>query len=407
MDLHRHTHFSQYDGFDNSYNLAQLAKELGHTALGISDHGNTNGLVQHYLGCKEAGIKPVLGVEGYFIPVYKEQHRGYHLCLFAKNPTGYHNLNVLQYEGEKQKYYNPIWTFSLLEQYHEGLICTSACVASYSSQCIKENRLDKAEKYYKKMLDIFGEDFYIEIQPYKISEKGLQEKVNIENIELADKLGIKCILTSDSHRGRKEDFPTYLKMHEMAGHDLDHIEDTYKDRYMPSDDEMVQRFTEMHRNDFRGIKERSKGMIAALKEIEDKVDEDIFKDFKEILPVFSTNSIKKLQSDIQSGLQKRNKWKPEYIQRVKEEFKVIKQLGFADYFLIVADYVNWAKSNGIAVGPGRGSACNCLVAYALGITEVDSLLFGLDFRRFLRLDKTKLPKLYWAFLVNHVHGCVA
>lgn len=407
MDLHRHTHFSQYDGFDNSYNLAQLAKELGHTALGISDHGNTNGLVQHYLGCKEAGIKPVLGVEGYFIPVYKEQHRGYHLCLFAKNPTGYHNLNVLQYEGEKQKYYNPIWTFSLLEQYHEGLICTSACVASYSSQCIKENRLDKAEKYYRKMVDIFGDDFYIEIQPYKISEKGLQEKVNVANIKLADKLGIKCILTSDSHRGRKEDFPTYLKMHEMAGHDLDHIEDTYKDRYMPSDDEMVQRFAEMHRNDFRGIRECSKGMIAALKEIEGKVDEDIFKDFKEILPVFSTNSIKKLQSDIQSGLQKRNKWKPEYIQRVKEEFKVIKQLGFADYFLIVADYVNWAKSNGIAVGPGRGSACNCLVAYALGITEVDSLLFGLDFRRFLRLDKTKLPRLYWAFLVNHVHGCVA
>ena len=127
IDLHRHTQYSAFDGFGNSYDLAELAKELGHAALGISDHGNTNGLVQHYLACKAVGIKPILGVEGYFLPAYKEQTRGYHLCLFAKNAKGYHNLNAIQYEGEKQKYYNPIWTFKLLEKYHEDLICTSAC----------------------------------------------------------------------------------------------------------------------------------------------------------------------------------------------------------------------------------------------------------------------------------------
>lgn len=400
MDLHRHTMFSTYDGFGRSKELAELAKELGHTALGISDHGNTNGLVQHYKGCMEVGIKPILGCEGYFLPVYKEQTRGYHLCLFTKNKKGYHNLNALQYEGEKQKYYNPIWTFKLLEQYHEGLICTSACVASYSSQCIKEGKADKAIKYYKKMVEIFGDDFYIEIQPYKISEKGLQEKVNIENVKIADKLGIKCILTSDSHRGRKEEFPTYLKMHEIAGHNLEDIENTYKERYMPSDDELAQRFVEMHKSDFRGIRERSKGMIEALKEIEDKVDPDIFSDLKEILPKYSDDSDKLLRKKIKQGLENRGKWIPEYKARVKEEYEVIKELGFHDYFLIVSDYVNWAKSQGIVVGPGRGSVCNCLIAYALGITEVDSLLFGLDFRRFLRIDKTKLPDCDVDFQTN-------
>ena len=105
MDLHRHTECSTYDGYGKPKELAKLAKELGHTALGISDHGNTNNLVQHYKACMEVGIKPILGVEGYFLPKYIEQHRGYHLCVFAKNPKGYHTLNALQTEGEKQKYY--------------------------------------------------------------------------------------------------------------------------------------------------------------------------------------------------------------------------------------------------------------------------------------------------------------
>ena len=393
MDLHRHDEYSSFDGFGKAGELAKLAKELGHTALGISNHGNTNGLVQHYLACKENGIKPVLGCEGYFLPQYKEQHRGYHLCLFAKNAEGYHNLNALQYEGEKQKYYNPIWTFKLLEEYHKGLICTSACVASYSSQCIKDNKNKLAIKYYKKMVEIFGDDFYIEIQPYKITDKGLQEKINVANIKIAKQLGIKCILTSDSHRGAKDDFETYLKMHEIAGHDLDDIEATYKERYMPSDIEMGKRFVKMHEADFGDAKGLAKGMLKNLKEIEDKVDEDIFKDFQELLPKYSKDSESLLKQKIKDGLTKKGKWDKKYQERVKQEFHVIKSLGFHDYFLIVSDYVNWAKSQGISVGPGRGSACNCLIAYALGITEVDSLLFGLDFRRFLREDKKKMPDI--------------
>lgn len=414
MDLHRHDEASTFDGFGKPSELAALAKKLGHTALGISNHGNTNNLVQHYLACKEAGIKPVLGVEGYFIPVYKEQHRGYHLCLFAKNHKGYHNLNALQYEGEKQKYYNPIWTFKLLEKYHEGLICTSACVAGYLAQCLKDEKYEQAEKFVKKMVEIFGNDFYIEIQPYKISEPGLQEEINVEAIQIADKLGVKCILTSDSHRGEKDDMSTYLKMHEIAKHDLDHISNTYSERYMPSDNELLQRFIEMHKKNFgSNVKKIGMKMIKNLKEIEDKVEEDIFKDLKQLLPKYDKDSDALIKKKIKEGLKRKGKWTkchPEtgmdYISRAMEEYKVIKSLGFQDYFLIVADYVNWAKEQGINVGPGRGSACNCLVAYALDITNVDSLLFGLDFRRFLREDKKKMPDIDMDFETSRRHEVI-
>lgn len=398
MDLHRHDEFSSFDGFGKAKELAELAKELGHTALGLTNHGNTNGLVQHYMACMDVGVKPIMGVEGYFIPKYKPQHRGYHLIVVAKNHKGYHNMNALQYEGEKQKYYNPIWDFGLLSKFHKGLICTSACVASYSSQCIKEGNIEKAKKYFKKMVEIFGDDFYIEIQPYKISEEGLQEKINVGLIKIAEELGIKCILTSDSHRGRKDELTTYLKMHEIAGHDLEHIRETYKERYMPTDKELAKRFVKMHSVDFGKDKAivMAKEMIANLKEIEDKVEEDIFVDLKQTLPKYTPegqDSYKALVGIVKASMKLKGKYTKEYINRVKEELHVIKTLGFEDYFLIVADYVQWAKDQGINVGPGRGSACNCQVAYFLNITEVDSLLFGLDFRRFLREDKKKMPDI--------------
>lgn len=395
FDLHRHDEYSSFDGFGKATELVKLAKELGYESLGISNHGNTNGLVQHYMACMANGVKPILGVEGYFIPKYKEKHRGYHLCLFAKNANGYRNLNEIQFEGDKIKYYNPIWTFELLERYHEDLICTSACIASFSSQAIKSGRLDSAEKYLRRMKEIFGSDFYIEIQPYKISEPGLQERVNAEHIRLAKKLGIKCIMTSDSHRGRKEEIDTYIKMHEVAGHDTEHIRQTYKDRYMPTEKEIVKRFLKMHGDDFHNAEKLAKEMVLASGELQDKVVQDVFEPLQQTLPsVGDKEEVEKLlRSKVKKGLRKKGKWNDKYIKRAKEELEVIDELGFADYFLIVQDYVLWAKSQGIAVGPGRGSCCNCLVAYALGITEVDSILFGLDFRRFLRKDKKKLPDI--------------
>ena len=397
VDLHRHDECSTFDGFGKPEELAALAKSLGHTALGIANHGNTNSLVRHYYACKETGIKPIMGVEAYFLPKHKPQERGYHLCLFAKNNQGYTNLNTLQFEGEKQKYYNPIIDFDLLEQYHEGLICTSGCVAGYLSQCITKGSMKQAEKFIEKMIDIFGDDFYVEIQPYAISDKGMQEKVNVESIKLAKKFGVKCILTSDSHYGSKDDFDTYIKMHEIAKHNADWIGDTYGERYMPSEDELKKRFVRMHKGDFglEKAKVMADKMIANLEEIEDKVDDTILDNLEQKLPQFDehVDSMELLKSKIKSGLKERGKLTKEYIARAKEELKVIKYHGFEDYFLMVADYTNWAKDNGIIVGPGRGSGCNCLVNYALKITDVDPILFDLDFNRFLRIDKKKMPDI--------------
>jgi DNA polymerase-3 subunit alpha len=406
IDLHRHDEFSTFDGFSKAKELAVLAKEYGYESLSTTNHGNTNGLIKTYMACKDNDLKAILGVEGYFLPKYKESTRGYHLILIAKNLKGYGNLNRIQFEGEKQKYYNPIWDFEMLEKYHEGLICCSACVAGYLAQCIIKKEKEKAEKYLKKMVDIFGDDFYVEIQPYKVSEKGLQEKVNVESIKLAKKLGIKCILTSDSHRGKKEDFDTYMKMHEIAKHNFDDIAATYAERYMPKPGELSKRFVKMHKNDFKNAEKLAEEFTNNLSEIEDKCEANYLDDLPLKLPKLGIDSTKKLLNDIKQGLKDRGKYKKEYLKRCKEEFEVIKYHGFEDYFLIVADYVNWAKEQGIIVGPGRGSVCNSLVAYALKITEVDSLMFGLDFRRFLRKDKKKFPDSDLDFETSRRHEVI-
>lgn len=396
-DLHRHDECSTFDGFGKPEELAKLAVELGNTSLGITNHGNTNSLVRHYYACKDAGIIPILGVEGYMLPKYKQQERGFHLCLFAENAKGYENINTIQYEGEKQKYYNPIWDFKILKKYSEGVICTSACVAGYLSQAIIKGNMSAAERFADKMVEIYGDNFYIEIQPYKIDDKGTQEKVNVELIKLAEKKCIKCILTSDSHRGRKDDFPTYLKMHEIAGHDLEWITDTYSERYMPSGKEIYKRFCKMHVDDFGKEKVIALGkeMLANIEEIEVKVDENMFDCFTEDLPVFdeTKDSKKTLIANVKKGLKERGKYTKKYIDRAKQELDTIFYLHFEDYFLMVQDYVNWAKEQGICVGPGRGSCCNYIVNYALKITEVDSIKFDLEPNRFLMKERHKMPDI--------------
>ena len=402
FDAHRHDEFSIFDGSGKAIELAQLAKEKGYTALGLTNHGNTSGLIQHYDACKAVGIKPVLGVEAYFLPVYKENKRGFHLCLYAKNLEGYKNINAIQSEGEKQKYYNPIITFEILEKYSEGVICSTACVAGFLAQCIINNKHLQAKKFLKRMLKIFGDDLYIEIQPYKVSEKGLQERVNVEAIKLAEEFGIKCIFTSDSHRGRKEDLESYIAMHMLKNKNpeyVNHIRNTYSARYMPNKDEMQKRFLKMHENDL-GIA-KCKRIIAEVErnmdEFEEKVEGDIIDQLSSVysLPKFDEeqNSYVLLKSKVKEGLKEKGIYKKNYIKRALEELKVIKSNNFEDYFLIVQDYVKYAKNKGIVVGVGRGSGCNCLINYALGITEVDPIIFGLDYKRFIREDKKQLPDI--------------
>lgn len=411
IDVHRHDEYSTFDGFGKATELAAYAQELGYRSLCTTNHGNTNGLIQTYDACKQLGMKPILGVEGYVLPAYKEKTRGFHLIVIAKNLKGYGNMNRLQFEADKQKYYNPIWTLDLLKKYHEGLICTSACVASYSSRAIIDGNIRMAEKFLTRLSLIFGDDFYVEIQPYSISDPGVQEKVNVALIKLSMKNGWKMILTSDSHRGRKDDLPTYIKMHEIAGHDISHIEDTYSERYMPAPDELRKRFFKMHRGDFGDAmtKKLALSMYANLDEIEAKCESYYLDSLPLTLPSMASGN--KTASDILkeavvSGLKRRGKYTKKYVKRCKEELEIIIYHGFDDYFLMVADYVNWAKGRGIVVGPGRGSVCNSLVAYALGITEVDSLHFDLDFRRFLRKDKSTIPDVDLDFETSRRHEVI-
>lgn len=410
FDLHRHDEFSTFDGFGKATELAKLAKSYGYKSLCTTNHGNTNGLIRTWQACKDEEIKAILGCEGYFLPKFKEKTRGYHMILIAKNLVGYGNLNRIQFYSEDRghKYYNPIWDFDILEQYHEGLICTTACVASYTSQCIIKDKPEMARKALQRLQKIFGDDLYIEIQPYVISDPGVQEKVNLGMIELGEELGIKLILTSDSHRGAKEDMPTYIKMHEVAGHNIEHIEDTYSERYMPRPDEMRKRFYKMHHKDLGNerTKKLAMEMYKNLDEIEEKCEDNYLEQLPLNLPKLGENSSKILVQKVKEGLKRRGKYNKKYIERCKEELDVIKFHHFEDYFLIVADYTLWAKENGIHVGPGRGSVCNCLVAYCLGITEVDSILFGLDFRRFLRKDKKKFPDIDLDFETSRRHEVI-
>lgn len=397
FDLHRHDEFSEFDGFGKPSELARIAKDLGYKALGISNHGNTSGLVEHYYSCKDVGIKPVMGVEAYFQPKFSKEKNRYHLCLFAKNIEGYKNINKMLSEANINKfYYKPVVDFELLEEYSEGVICSTACIISPFAQSILNKRYDIAERLLKKFKQIFGNDLYVEIQPYKVDEEESQEVVNCEMIGLAKENKIKCILTSDSHFGKKEDFPTYIKMHEIGKTTLD-VKNTYGERYMPTEDEIIERFVEMHDVDFEYAQKIAESMVKNMKEIYDKVDDEILEKLELHLPKISDDPDhdphKELIAMVKNGLKRMGKYNKEYLDRCKKEIEVIHYHGFEDYFLMVQDYVNWARENGIEVGPGRGSACNCLVACAIGITTVDSIKFGLDFSRFMRKDKKKLPDI--------------
>ena len=399
FDLHRHDETSFFDGFGKPVELAKIAKEYGYSALGISNHGNVTGLVQHWLACKEVGIKPVMGCEVYFQPKFDKknpQRKSYHLCLFVKNITGYHNLcHIMTEANTEQFYYKPIVDFGLLEKYSEGIICTTACIASATSQAIINGNVDTAGRLLDKFKTIFGKDLYVEIQPYKIDKKGTQKRTDYTLMRLARERHIKCILTSDSHYGRKEDFDTYCKMHEIGKTTLD-VKNTYGERYMPKEYEIVDRFAKMYKGKFRDPAGVAEMFVDNLRKLQESVEDNILDQCKLVLPRIETNgesSQTVLKRMVRDGLKKKGKWNKEYKDRCKHELDVIHYHGFDDYFLMVQDYVNWARKQGIAVGPGRGSACNCLVAYAIGITEVDSILYKLDFSRFMRKEKKKLPDI--------------
>ena len=199
FEMHKHSQYSMFDGFDKVKNIVAYAKELGHKAVGLSDHGNACGILQLYNECNAQGLKALMGCEVYFQPSFAPGEPYYHLCLYAYNNKGYENLCRIISEANENHFYRRMHvTLKLLETYSEGLICTSACIGGFIPQAIDKGNKSLAEKALKKFKQMFGENFYIEIQPIEIDEKGTQKKVNEKLMHLAEKFDVECILTTDS-----------------------------------------------------------------------------------------------------------------------------------------------------------------------------------------------------------------
>ena len=393
-DIHRHDQFSLFDGMGNAKTVAQRAKELGYHAVGSTNHGNITGLIKHYMACVEEEIIPILGCEFYFQPKINHDKGYYHLCLFAKSKEGWRNLNrlVTIANSDEHFYRHPKVCFEDLAEYSEGIICSTACIGGYIPQLLIKGKDELADKAIKKFKKIYGKDFYFEIMPIELPGEGKGNKnkqiiLNNKLLEKAEEHRIYCIATTDSHFVNKEDFPTYLKMHEMKQSDLGN---GYAERYMPSKKEMGKRIRKYHEESYTFLHD---GMRDFLERVGDARE---WLTFEENIPSYTDDpeeSYKLMKKKCIRFLKRDGKTSDKYINRLKHEFSVIKYHGFQDYFMIVQEYVNWAKKNGIAVGPGRGSAGNSLTNYALGITLVDPIYFENNFDRFLRKDKKKFPDI--------------
>lgn len=399
VNLHRHAHMSNFDGFGKAKDAAKYAKQLGQTALGLTDHGTISGLIEHYHACKELDINPILGVEAYFQPKFNPTPDAprHHLCLYCMNIEGYKNLCKMLTEANINNFYRTATiTFELLEQYNSGLICSSACIAGVIPQLYLADKPQLAEKAALKFKSIFGDRFYLEIMPYNlsdVSQKGINERL----ISLGKKTKIELIVTTDSHYADKNDYDTYQIMHKIAKHE--NIAD-YSERYMPSAKEVCDRVIKMH----------GSALLCAVENTQILADRcNVELSFEEKIPGNDWGMPERelLNNLVKQGLEK--KWKTlekingakpdldkkmEYFNRAKKEMQVIcKELKFEGYFLICWDIVKYAKENNIPVGPGRGSVCGSLVANLIGLTEVDPLILGTDFERFLRSDKKALPDI--------------
>ena len=396
FEMHKHSQYSMFDGFDQVENIVAYAKELGHKAVGLSDHGTANGLLHLYNACKKEGLKPLMGCEAYFQPTFDTSKKYYHLCLYAYNNEGYKNLcRIISEANDKHFHYRMHTTFKLLENFNEGLLCTSACIGGFIPQALADGNMGLARKATQKFKSIFGDRFYFEIQPIEIDKEGTQRKVNELLMDLAEEFNVKCILTTDSHFTREQDFDSYVMMHRLSkigsskgeGFTIDHVKETYKERYMHSQEEIVSKFKKMH------PKRKVKPLLQNMAEIYEMIDVEL--DFSSSIPKCDDfeNVEHELEKVCKQELKRTGRWTKEYIKRTKYELSVIKGHGLCDYFMIVRDYVQWAKKNDIYVGPGRGSCGGSLVTDLLGITEIDPIVVGTDFDRFLRPDKKKMPDI--------------
>ncbi len=392
--LHVHTQYSILDGASDIKKLIKRTKDLGMKALAITDHGNMYGVFEFIKAAKEQGIKPIIGCEMYvadgsrFEKRGREDRSGYHLILLAKNYEGYKNLSRLcSHSFNKDAfYYTPRIDKDLLRQYSKGLIASSACLGGEIANNIINNNKEKAEKALLEYLDIFGEDFYLEIMTHGLPE---QEYANLSILALSQKHNVKVIATNDVHFIEAGD----AKMHDIlvclnTGKDYDDPNRMkYSgNEYLRSPEQMAEIFPFYP------------DTLQNTQEIVDKTEEyDI--SHKVILPVFPlpenfTNEDDYLRFLTFEGTKR---FYPEMNQetqdRLEFELNVIKNMGFAGYFLIVSDFINEARKMKVAVGPGRGSAAGSAVAFCIGITSIDPIKYNLLFERFLNPERISMPDI--------------
>ena len=392
VHLHVHSEYSLLDGACRISRLPSVAKKLGQKALAITDHGVMYGVIDFYRACKKEGIKPIIGCEVYVAPrtrfdkTFEFDKEYYHMVLLCKNYKGYENLIKMVSKGFTEGFYNkPRIDNSLLEQYHEGLICLSGCLAGQIPQKLLKNDYNGAKEtalYYK---NIFGEDFYLEIQDHGILE---QKQTNPHIIRLSKELDIPLVVTNDCHYIEKEDSETHrILLCIQTNHtinDEDKMEFQTNEFYLKSEEEMRSLFKDLPQ------------AYENTQKIADKCNVE-FEFGVRKLPHFDVpnneDHYEFFKRNCYNGLYKHygNNPSKELIDRLEYELSTISRMGFVDYYLIVNDFVQYAKSQGIPVGPGRGSGAGSLCAYCIGITDVDPIKYNLLFERFLNPERVSMP----------------
>ncbi len=403
VPLHLHTEYSLLDGAIRIKQLCEYAKENNMPAVAITDHGNMYGAISMYETAKSAGIKPLIGCEFY---VYDgdisernpQKTHPYHLVLIAKDQDGYKNLvklvSIAKCEG---MYYKPRINHELLEKYHKGLICLSACIQGELAQAVLNGGKEKAIETAKFYQSLFKEDYYIELQDHGLEKQKLSNPVLIE---VAKELGIKMVITNDSHYLKKEDADWHDTLLCIQTNALK--EDT--NRFSFPNNEFYVKTVEELRDAFRWMdSETFNECIQNTVDIAEKCHL-IIEMGKYHIPYFELpknhTSESYLEFKTYEGMKKRYKEiTPELKKRADYELGVINKMGFAEYFLIVWDFIRYAKEHDIPVGPGRGSAAGSLVSYALEITDLDPIRHNLLFERFLNPERVSMPDVDIDFCV--------
>lgn len=405
--LHVHTGYSLLDGAAKIKDLVHRAKELGYDSLAITDHGVMYGVIEFYEACMAEGIKPILGCEVYVSPgsrfdreVGKGDERYYHLVLLAETDQGYHNLSKIVTRGFTEGfYYKPRVDMEVLEKYHEGIIALSACLAGEVATHLRKGDYDGAKEAAIKYRDVFGEDnYFLEMQDHGIPD---QATVNAGIMRLSKELGIPMVVTNDSH---------YIYAEDWEAHDVllciqtnRKVQDENRMRYdggqyyLKSKEEMAELFPyalEALENTHK-IAERCNVKIVFGEQKVPRFDVPDGYTAEEYLEKLVYDGMEKKYgikyedtnelSDGEKGFDVR--------QRIDYELSVIKSMGFVDYFLIVWDFIHFAKTHGIAVGPGRGSAVGSVVAYCLNITTIEPMKYDLLFERFLNPERVSMPDI--------------